>query len=72
MSVMFPHRRSHSLLLGLLLIDIPVFAAVAVVGWKYGYRHTYWTISDWRLAHPWTFLPSLVLLCWLGRKWWKS
>jgi len=58
MSVM---RRSHLPVLGLILIDLPVLLAVAVVGWFYGYQHTYWTIADWRLEHQWTLLPSLIL-----------
>lgn len=72
MSVMLPHRRSHSFLLCLFLIDLPVLATVAVVGWFYGYRHTYWAVSDWRMSHPWSLIPSLLLLLWIVRKWWRS
>ena len=72
MSVMLPHRRSHTFLLGLLLIDLPVLVAVAVLGTVYGFKNTYWTISDWRMAHPWSLIPSLLLAIWLIRKWWKT
>jgi hypothetical protein len=72
MSVMLPHRRSHTFLLGLLLIDLPVFVAVAALGTIYGFKNTYWTISDWRMAHPWSLIPSLLLAIWLIRKWWKT
>jgi hypothetical protein len=72
MSVMLPHKKSTTFLLGLLLIDLPVFAAVAVLGVVYGFKNTYWTISDWRMEHPWSLIPSVILAAWLIRKWVKS
>ena len=72
MSTMLPYKRSTTVLVGLLLIDLPVFLAVAVFGVVYGFKDTYWTILDWRLAHPWSLLPSLILAVWLVRKWWRA
>ena len=72
MSTLMPHKKSTTVLVGLLLIDLPVFLAVLTVGWFYGFQRTYWTISDWRLAHPWSLLPSLILAVWLARRWWKA
>jgi hypothetical protein len=72
LSTLLPHRRSHLFLLGLLLVDLPVLAAVALAGHWYGYRDTYDGVMDWRLAHPWSLLPSLVLSVWLLRRWWRS
>ena len=72
MSVMLPHKKSTTVLVGLLLIDLPVFLAVLTVGWFYGFQRTYWTISDWRLAHPWSLIPSVLLAAWLCRRWWRA
>ena len=72
MSVMLPHKKSTAVIVGLLLIDLPVFLAVLVVGWFYGFQHTYWAVSDWRMQHPWSLIPSFLLLVWLIRKWWKA
>ena len=72
MSVMLPHRRSYTFLLLLLLVDLPVFIAAAVLGTVYGFRNTYWTISNWRIGHPWSFIPSLLLVVYLIHKWWKA
>ena len=72
MSVMLPHKKSSTFLLGLLLIDLPFLIIVAALGVVYGFKDTYWTISDWRLAHPWSLIPSLLLAVWLARKWWRA
>ena len=69
---MFPSRRSHTFLVGLILVDLPVLAAVAVVGAFAGYRHTYTVVTDWRLAHPWSLLPSVMLAGWLAWRWVRS
>lgn len=67
-----PHRLSMVFLLTLVLIDLPVIVAVAVVGWFYGYVHTYEAVSAWRLDHPWSFVPSLLLLAALIVRWRKA
>lgn len=67
-----PHRHTHALLLGLLLIDLPVFTAVAALGFVYGFRETYWAISNWRLHHLWSLIPSVLLAAWIIRKWWNT
>ena len=72
MSTLMPHKKSTTVLVGLLLFDLPVFLAVAVFGVVYGFKDTYWTISDWRLAHPWSLIPSVLLAAWLCRRWWKA
>jgi hypothetical protein len=66
---MLPHKTTTTVALGLLLIDLPVLLAVAVVGWRYGYARTWTTVMDYRLRHPWTFLPSLAMTVWLVRRW---
>jgi uncharacterized membrane protein len=68
-SSMFPHRRKTTFLVGLVLVDLPVLITVAIAGWFYGYQHTYTVIEDWRMAHPITFAPSLVLLVVLAVRW---
>jgi len=72
MSVMLPHKKSSTFLLGLLLIDLPFLIIVAALGVVYGFKDTYWTITDWRMQHPWSLIPSLLLAVWLLRKWWKA
>ena len=59
-------------LLCLLLVDLPVIATVLAVGWFHGYANTYWAIEDWRMTHPWSFAPSLVLAVVLARRWQRS
>jgi len=66
---LFPYRTSHMFLLGLILIDLPIILAVAVIGWQHGYVNTYEGIMDWRTSHPWSFIPSLALLVVLVRRW---
>lgn len=65
---MMPRR----LLLGLVLIDAPVLVAVAVAGSLYGFVHTYEAVSAWRLAHPWSFAPSVLLAVLIARRWWRA
>lgn len=48
-------------LAALLLVDAPALAAVAIFGHSHGYAATYEAISAWRLAHPWSLLPSVVV-----------
>lgn len=67
-----PYNRSVTFLVGLFLVDLPVLVAVAVVGWFYGYVHTYEAVADWRMAHPWSFVPSLLLLTALIVRWRKA
>ena len=69
MSVLLPHRRTHLVVLGLVLIDLPAFAAVAVAGYWYGWVDTYEALTAWRLEHPWSLLPSLLLAVLLIRRW---
>jgi len=66
---LFPYRTSHMFLVGLILIDLPIILAVAVIGWQHGYVNTYESIMDWRTSHPWSFIPSLALLVVLVRRW---
>lgn len=47
---------------GLILIDLPFLITIAVVGSNYGYRNTYTVFSDWRLQHPWSFAPAVLLI----------
>ena len=72
MSVMLPHRRSFSLLLGLLLVDLPVLTLALVAGVRFGFRDSFWAISDWRFAHPWSFVPTVALAAVLVRRWWRA
>lgn len=66
---MFPYRRSSTVVLGLLLIDLPVLIAVAVAGAFYGYARTYEAVTAWRLQHPWSLIPSVVLAVVLVVRW---
>jgi type III secretory pathway component EscS len=72
MSVMIPHKKTTALIVGLLLVDLPVLLAVAVVGWRYGYARTWTTVMDYRMQHPLTLLPSLAMTVFLIRKWIKT
>jgi hypothetical protein len=72
MSVMLPYRRTHTVAVGLILVDLPVVIAIAAVGWKYGYAKTWNVVVDFRMQHPWTFLPSLALTVMLVRRWWRQ
>ena len=65
---MLPHRKTHTLALGLLAIDLPILVAVAVAGAWYGFTDVSTAVMDWRLAHPVSFLPSALLLVWIVRK----
>jgi hypothetical protein len=64
-----PYRRSHLFVLGLLLVDLPAIVAVTVVGHQRGYIATYEDVSAWRLAHPLSLVPSLMLAVWLVVRW---
>lgn len=66
-----PRSRFGLTLVGLLLVDLPVLLAVFVCGFFFGFSHTYETVADWRMAHPWSLLPSLVLAVVLVRRWWR-
>jgi len=70
--VMLPHRKTTTVALGLLLIDLPALLAIAVVGWKYGYARTWNVATEYRLQHPWTFLPSLAMTVIFVRRWRRS
>lgn len=72
MSVLFPHRQSSTIVVGLILIDLPILVAVLVVGFFNGFGKTYTEINDWRLAHPWSFIPSIIAVVVLLIKWRKS
>ncbi len=41
------------------LIDVPVWLAISVLGFVYGFRDVATAYLDWRAAHPWTWLISL-------------
>jgi hypothetical protein len=71
-NVMWTHKKSTAFLLGLLLIDLPVLIVVIRFGVVYGFGNTYGTISEWRLEHPWSMVPSVMLAAWLIRKRVKS
>lgn len=60
---------TRRMLLGLVLVDVPVLAAVAVAGSLYGFVHTYEAVSAWRIAHPWSFAPSVLLAALLAVRW---
>lgn len=62
-------RSGRRFLVGLAVIDAPVIVAAVVFGSIYGFVHTYETVSAWRLAHPWSFAPSLILAALLVRRW---
>ena len=72
MSVMHPHRPSHRFVLAMLLVDLPVLVAIGIVGFFNGYLATYHGVMEWRLSHPWSLLPSLVLAIVLVRRWHRS
>jgi len=59
-------------LLTLLLVDLPVLLAVVACGFFFGFAHTYETVMDWRLQHPWSLLPSLVLAAVVAWRWSRS
>lgn len=48
-------------LVSFILIDIPVFAAVGILGAIYGFGHVFTVTMDYRIAHKWTILPSVLL-----------
>jgi len=66
---MHPHRPSHTFIVGLIVLDLPVLLAIAVVGAWLGYHHTYDAVTDWRLDHPWSLIPSAALAVWLLIRW---
>ena len=66
---LWPYRLPSRLLVGLLLIDLPAIVAVLIVGSRHGYVATYNSTMDWRMQHPWSLLPSLVIACWLVVRW---
>lgn len=57
------------LVAAIVLVDLPILLAVAIVGWFYGYADTYNTVMDYRMEHLWTFVPSLVVVFFLVRRW---
>lgn len=56
-------------LAAIVLVDVPILLAVAIIGSFYGYANTYNTVMDYRTEHLWTFIPSLVLVFFLVRRW---
>jgi hypothetical protein len=71
MAVMLPHKTSTAFVVGLVLVDLPVTIVIAAAGIHYGFADTYKGVNQWRLAHPWSFAPSLVLagvLIWRWRR----
>jgi hypothetical protein len=52
----------------LLLIDLPVLAAVAVAGTVYGYADTLTAVMAYREHNLWTWLPPLVLMLIMERR----
>lgn len=60
------HRPRHTRLALLLLVDAP--AVIACLVWGLLGNNPYSTFvrfSDWRMQHPFTLLPSLLLVVWL-------
>jgi hypothetical protein len=55
-------------LTSLLVIDLPVLAAVAIAGTVYGYADTLTAVMAYREHNLWTWLPSLLLLLALVRR----
>jgi hypothetical protein len=68
-SAMFPRTRIGTFGFGLLLVDLPFLVAVLIAGFWFGFAHTYTAITDWRLAHPWSFAPSIVVAVVLVIRW---
>jgi len=68
---MLPYRRTTAAAVGLIIIDVPLLLAVAALGWRYGYSRTWNTVMEYRLEHPWTFLPSVATTVWEVRRWWR-
>lgn len=55
-----PSSRLGLFVIGLILVDLPVLLAVLVVGLVFGFSHTYEVVTEWRVEHPWSLIPSLV------------
>lgn len=49
-------------LLGVILVDLSVALAIAAGGAIYGFRDVATAYLDWRAAHPWTFLVSVIAI----------
>lgn len=62
MSSFLPHRRTHRFLFAVLLVDLPVLAFAAAAGAIVGYGRVWYWIGDWRMQHPWTFVPTALLV----------
>lgn len=56
-----PRSKAGTFFVGMVIIDVPVLAAIAAVGWFYGFERTYEAIAAWRWQHPWSLIPSVVL-----------
>ena len=72
LSTMLPYKKTTTAVVCLLLIDLPFFLAVAVIGWKYGYARTWRVATEYRTSHPWTFIPSIAMTVFLVRRWRRS
>ena len=69
MSTLLPYRRSHRLLLAFVLVNAFEMAVLAVAGLWFGFADTFAAITGFQQAHPWSYLPSLVLLAVLVTRW---
>ena len=44
----------------MLLVDAQILLVALIVGSVIGFHHTYEAITEWRMAHPWSFAPSVL------------
>lgn len=64
-----PSTRVGLFVATLLLIDVPVFVGVLVCGFIFGFTETYEAVMEWRLQHPWSLVPSVVVAGWIVWRW---
>lgn len=49
-------------LLGVVLVDVPVFIGIVAAGLVWGFKDSLAAYLAWREERPWTFLVSLALV----------
>ena len=56
-----PRTRSGQFVLGVVLIDLPALAVALAFGFAHGFARSYNDVTEWRLQHPWSMVPSVAL-----------
>ena len=64
-----PSSRVGLFAITLVLIDLPVLLGVLVCGLVFGFSDTYEMVTVWRIQHPWSLLPSVLVAVVLVRRW---